>query len=270
MAEQTINYGEAMFKDIKPKEVLAGVKDAAVSWWNEFSPGTVAKGDVEAFDRVVGRIKNESLRTTLQEKKGLFSAFAKTRGVGTLVLDGTLATVPFYIKLKEREFGFDTFRKKQARELKQNAVNMAAGKIAQRQDGQEYIIDVIKDQNISWFDRLFYDTKVQKIEEKARAKALKDIERFAGQKRNEPFRKQLVKEALGKRLRGYNTETIGVLTSVVGVEAGVFAFRPATRLAKLQTKAGEAVGSWVVDHIVNNIVKGPNPDIAPSIPKSVS
>lgn len=60
------------------------------------------------------------------------------------------------------------------------------------------------------------------------------------------------------------------MIGLAGIEARVFAFRPATRLAKLQTKAGEGVATWVVDHIVNNIIKGPGGESAPSAPKPVS
>ena len=75
------------------------------------------------------------------------------------------------------------------------------------------------------------------------------------------FKAEIKKDVKGRirsKERGFGAKMVGL----AGVEAGVFAFRPATRLAKLQTRVGEAAGSWVVDHIVNNIVKGPSAEPA--------
>lgn len=292
MAEQTINYGygEAMFKDIKPKEVLAGVKDAAVSWWNEFSPGTVAKGDVEAYERVVARINNESLRKKLQEKQGLFAAFAKARGVETLVLDGALASIPLYLKFRQwRDVDLVNFKNDALNRGRNRVLDQAYREKINSPQGKSEFKDKLKktrDELINYAKKdLTAENEWSASEWDRRKRA---ATKAAGEQVRQHFQETVSAELnddrgglntkgmamfdkdVAGRVSSFKRGVAGKMLGLAGVEAGVFAFRPATRLAKLQTKAGEAVGSWVVDHIVNNIVKGPNPQVAASAPKPVS
>lgn len=269
MTEQTINYGEAMFKDIKPKEVLAGVKDAAASWWNEFSPGTVAKGDVEAFDRVVGRIKNEDLRKKLQDNKTFIRVAGYVQGSVALAVDAAVATVPWYLKFR-RERNVD--RPNIIAEANKKAPSRVFWK---RMGREEYTYEgsFAKGEEIDkaleyrpWYRRMFDpfgedpDARpyVNYGNQEARKVLRKLVEEDIRADKGVGFKSE-VKKDIVRRIRSHDQAFSAKIVGLAGVEAGVFAFRPATRLAKLQTKAGEAVGSWVVDHIVNNIVKGPNP-----------
>lgn len=287
MAEQIIKYGESMFKDIKPKEVLAGVKDAAVSWWNEFSPGTVAKGDVEAFIRVVGRIKNEDLRKRLQENKTLVRVAGYVQGSVALAVDGAIATVPWYLKFKNRYAGEDEYRNKQDNIKNRNAVvekrayehvHSSEGKAENKMYANKRAFGLFNKDfwRDFWTGSNGYKQRQKDIQsgveywasEKTEAELIRteaNGDRFLNAEGMKLYNSFIDKRVSGRR-RLINIKMGGL----AGVEAGVFAFRPATRLAKLQTRAGEAVGSWVVDHIVNNIVKGPNPDVAPAAPKPVS
>ena len=274
MAEQTINYGygEAMFKDIKPKEVLAGVKDAAVSWWNEFSPETMGREHVEAFDRVASRVKNEDLRKFFQDKKELVRWAGMVRGTGTLVIDATLATIPWYLKLRN---WVDVDRPKIEAEARKGASDRVLESRMQNEAKSyegEFAMWEAQDRALEkrpWYRKLLdpfgEDRDAKPFLEKGAKQARKILEGLVAEDikadKGKSFKAEIKKDVKGRirsKERGFGAKMVGL----AGVEAGVFAFRPATRLAKLQTRVGEAAGSWVVDHIVNNIVKGPSAEPA--------
>ncbi len=277
MSEQTINYGEARFKDIKPKEVLAGVKDAAFSWWNEFSPGTVGKEHVEAFDRVASRIKNEDLRKFFRDKKELVRWAGMVRGTGTLVIDATLATVPWYLKFKNRFAGEAEYRARQVSPQNNSAViDSRAYAHEHSQAGKDEAKIYENARAFHPFSTLFWkDFLIGSHEYRARQEYIKKNVKIWAQNQaigelsetdpQSPSGRVLNAEGIQirddivkKRVSGRRRLTNIKLGGLAGVEAGVFAFRPATRLAKFQTRVGEKVASLVVDHIVNNIVKGPS------------
>ncbi len=274
MSEQPVDYSKEMFKNVDPKAVLGGVKDAAVSWWNEFSPGTMGKEHVEAFDRVTSRINNEELRKFLQDKKEFVRIAGMVRGTGTLVIDATLATIPWYLKLRN---WVDVDRPKFESEAKKRAPGRVfenrMRKEAKSYEG-EFATWEVQDVALAkrpWYRKLFdpfgEDRDAKPLLEEGHKQARKILKELVLENiradKGKSIKAEMKKDVEG-RIRSHDRRIGAKIVGLAGVEAGVLAFRPATRLAKLQTKAGEAVGSWVVDHIVNNIVKGPEP--APAVP----
>lgn len=261
-----------MFKNVDPKAVIRGVGRAAKGWWDEFSPGTMGKEHVEAFDRVTSRIKNEELRNFFQDKKEMARWAGMARGTGTLVIDAALATIPWYLKLRN---WIDVDRPKLDADMKRRA----PGRVFWKRMGREqksYEGEFAKNEAINialqqrpWYRRMLDPfgedpparPSVQEGEKQARKALRKFVEEDIKSDKGVGFKAEVKKDVEG-RIRSHDRGFGAKMVGLAGVEAGVFAFRPATRLVKLQTKAGEAVGSWVVDHIVNNIVKGPSAESA--------
>ncbi len=290
MAEQTINYGygEAMFKNVDPKAVLKGVGKAAKGWWDEFSPGTMGAKELQSFENVVSRVKNNELRTKLQEMKGLVRGFGVVSGATALVVDGALATVPLAMKFQQwREVEYPAFMKKARKEAPERIIQREAGKrrydpqvqsLAQKKRNEVMAVEQAVEQKYPGavlHDFLTGSEGHRRLvalgETKAEAAIRREIKKGAAKMRRE-FKKDktpLINEVANIAGR-YKLQTAASMVGIGGLEAAAFAFRPAARFTELRMKAGEAVGSWVVDHIVNNIVKGPNSDIAPSAPKPVS
>lgn len=267
----TPDYGKKMFENIDPKAVLRGVGNATKQWWNEFSPGTMGREHVEAFDRVVGRIKNEELRGSFQDKKELVRWAGAVRGVGMLAIDAALATVPLYLKWKSRLPNQIKYVKKVGVGVRDRVINQKAGSWLLSEEGKKFAENQ-KDRVLTrlqgidwWFDFFGGSPRTLKHLETAGKNTHDEAVRQArnifidnSNQLTEEGRKAVRKDMIG-RLDEFKRGNVMGLTGLASVEAGVFAFRPATKLAKLQLKVGEKVASWVVDHIVNNIVRGGEP-----------
>ncbi|MDP1722185.1 MAG: hypothetical protein Q8L37_03170 [Candidatus Gottesmanbacteria bacterium] len=275
MSEQTINYGEAMFKDINPKAVLKGVGRAAKGWWDEFSPGTMGAKELESFENVVSRVKNEDLRALLEHKnmKTLVRGFGKLTGTTTLACDAFVATFPWYLRWKSRSARLDAFDVKANAEAGGRVLHQEHLRQIDSPEGRE-LIDAKKKEALAkltkkqaWKDYWRGSPQDKKnlaaASKQARKELLQKADELIVDRTVTPNvftwdGKQLVNEDVDKRVTGYVWGEGVKMAGLAGGEAALFAFRPVTRLAKLHIKAGEKVGSWVVDHIVNNIVRGPS------------
>lgn len=272
-----------MFEGVKPKAVLAGVKDAAVSWWNEFSPGTMGAKELESFENVVSRVKNEDLRALLEHKniKTLVRGFGKLTGTTTLACDAFVATFPWYLRWKSRSARLDAFDVQANAEAGKRVIHQEHLRQIDSPAGRKLIADKKKEalakltKKQAWRDYWHGSPE----DKKNLAKAYQDARKELRQRADEVIvdrtvkpnvftweGRNLVNEDVDKRVKGYVWGEGVKMAGLAGGEAALFAFRPVTRLAKLHIKAGEKVGSWVVDHIVNNIVRGPSAESAISQP----
>lgn len=259
MAEQPIDYGKEMFRNVDPKAVVGGVKDSIIAWWHEFSPGTIGKEAAETFDRVASRVKNEPLKKFLQDRKDVVRPLMTVAGVNMMVLDGVLATVPLYLKWQGRLTEKVNWEIKNRDAIDRSAEDVLTSKdvlnhgdylrrMAQKERNRTVVIPP---------DILNRSKKAKEALARGRAQGVRIIRDHAETYlENDANRTWFIQNELNNRLEGYNRKVAATMAGLAGVEAAVFTFRPATRLAKVEIKAGEKVGSWVVDHIVNTIVRG--------------
>ena len=251
MVEQTSpDFGRKMFRDINAREVVHHLGDAVKAWWNDHSPKTIARDHVEAFDNVVARVDSADLRRQLEQKRGDIERIAHGAGVVAAVGDAFLATVPLALRWRGRIRGDTRMRQ----DVAANATNIRAGQLRKSPEYRQRAHD-IDNMETGWA----WESKAtrQARYNAARGQFVGELQTRARADLSDVARRQtFVNKEVGKRMIGRRIGSAAILGGVGGIEAAVLSFRPISKLAKGAAVAEELAGTWVVDHIVNNIIKG--------------